>query len=322
MLVPSIVNLELTNQCNLECVFCDHASLRKTMHLGQMDDKVLDLLLQSIKDYNVYELGLVGLGEPLLDCILEKHLETISKYKSIFTRISLNSNATLMDDNKAKLILNSPINLVTFSLNATNRDSYQSLMGQDIFNKTVTNIKQFIKQRKSHNREDLNVSIQFMSSELNEEREMQNLFKEYIDEKVIVYNRYVYYKTAVEDRGKGKVNVNHADFGNRHPCWSMYSRVYVDIEGNVYPCTIGNDSYRVAYQLCIGNIKHQSLISIFNNERMQKARLDAESGRLPFPECNVCTLWELFPNNFEFISGKWIYKEREAMRRKELNRND
>jgi len=260
MRIPQIVNLELTNRCNLECVFCDHSRLRHEMRLGQMEIGLLENILSSLQGQDIYELGLVGLGEPLLNTDLSDHLACIRAYEKNFERISLNSNATLLNPEKAELIADSVITMVTFSLNATNPESYLELMRRDLFQSAVQNIKTFIDTCRNRGREDMRISIQFMSSDLNHEREMEALFSGYAGGRVIVYNRYVFDKPAMDTDGQGKVNVNSADFSDRHPCWSMYSRVYIDIDGNVYPCTIGNDCYRTESELCVGNVKDANLI--------------------------------------------------------------
>lgn len=322
MLMPSVINLELTNRCNLRCVFCDHSSLEGKMRPGEMKTSLLVKLLNEVSGLNIYELGVVGLGEPLLDTNLGQHLDEISKFKNKFVRISLNSNGTLMDANKAGLIIGSAVNLVTFSINATSKAVYKKLMGKDLFLKVIDNIKFFIEERHRHNRMDMKISIQCISSSLNNESDLRRLFSDYLDDSVIIYNRRVFNKPAVEKGGKDLVIVYKPDFSTRHPCWSLYDRVYIDINGNVYPCTIGNDCYRESSALCIGNANNDELAGIFNNDHMCMARSRVESGSLAFPECEKCTSWDIFPNNFELTGGKWVLSNNAEVRRGELDRND
>lgn len=321
MIVPGIINLELTNRCNLECVFCDHPILKRTMRKGEMSAELLRSLFDGLGGQPVYELGLVGLGEPTLDKDFGKHLEIIGEYKHLFTRISLNSNAVILGDKRIDEILASPINLVTFSLNATDKNGYIELMKFDKFDAAVANIRNFMQKRLDAGREDLKVSVQFMSSKLNAMEKMEALFAEFLTDDVIVYNRYVFHKPALDDAAEDVVNINNADFANRPPCWSMYSRVYVDIDGNVYPCTIGNDSYRESSALNLGNLGDSTVLEIFNNERIRVGREAAEKGEVPFPECEKCTLWALFPNNFHRDDDQWVLNsEMVGIRRPELDR--
>ena len=133
-----IINLELTNACNLECVFCDHVILKKEMSIKSMDNKLLTKILsgvkEEVKDGKIYELGLVGLGEPTLDKHLMKHLDIINEYTFLFERISINSNLVSMKQKLTEVLLNSQINTYTFSVNASNRESYRKMMGMDRFN--------------------------------------------------------------------------------------------------------------------------------------------------------------------------------------------
>ena len=323
MLIPEIVNLELTSRCNLNCVFCDHARLRKTMRLGDMDTALLVSILESLEGRRIYELGTVGLGEPALDGLLAEHLAAIAEHAERFIRISMNSNGTVMGEEAARIILASPVNLLTFSLNATNARSYAKLMGKDLFDQAIANIKRFMELRRKLGRDDLNVSVQFMLSDLNLEDEMHALFEGYTDEKVKVYNRFVFNKPALENQRDGElVKVNAADFCRRHPCWSMYSRVYIDIEGNVYACTIGNDSHRGDTGLKMGNVAEASLLELFNSPCMEAARQKAEANQVPFPECADCTLWELFPCNFDCHDGRWLPNKQHPVRRPNLDRKD
>ena len=287
-----------------------------------MSEELLFSILESLRGTHIYELGIVGLGEPLANNSLEKHISIISQYCDGFRRISLNSNAVLMDEEKARLILESPVTLVTFSLNATNRNSYRQLMGRDTFNLAIKNIKKFISLMRRHLRDNLKVSIQYLSSELNSDQEAKLLFDELESADIKIYKRYVFNKPSLERAEKKIVNVNQINTTQRYPCWSMYSRVYVDIEGNCYPCTIGNDSYRKCSALAIENVKNLPLIQIFNGEILNKARKTAEDNDVPFSECINCTLWALFPNNFIFQDGRWIFNEREKIRLKALNRED
>lgn len=320
--VPAVLNLELTNRCNLECGFCDHPVLKRRMALGEMPVPLLERLLDGLGDTAVYELGLVGLGEPLLDRLLAEHLAAVDRRRHLFTRISMNSNAVALTAAKARTLLESPVNLVTFSLNATSREAYRRMMLADKFEAAVANIRRFMALRLEAGRRDLKLSVQFMTSRLNEEAEMRRLFAEYLDDDVIVYNRYVFHKPVLDGDTEHLVEVNQADFANRHPCWSMYSRLYVDIDGNVYPCTIGNDSYRGGSGLVIGNLAEAGILDIFAGAPIAAARQRAEDNRLPFAECRSCTLWQLFPNHFRFEAGRWVHTGVQDTRRPELDRND
>ena len=47
--IPWIINLELTNLCQLECVFCDHPIFKKQMRLGYMQESLLQKIMLDIE---------------------------------------------------------------------------------------------------------------------------------------------------------------------------------------------------------------------------------------------------------------------------------
>lgn len=318
---PWIVNLELTNACNLACVFCDHSAfMAKGMACRDMDSTILksalrgfgdetfhDSTLQDLGNATLHELGLVGLGEPTLDRHLAEHLEIIGRFSSCFGRVSINSNLVSLTEPVAKLLLGSCINVYTFSLNASNREAYHKMMGRDCFESALSNLRGFLSLRRADKR-PLDVSIQLFDSPENSEDELVQRLPEL--ENTRIFTRAIYSKPIIPG-DTPLLKVRRPESPRRYPCWDIYSRIYVDVEGNVYPCTIGNDCYRGGSALCLGNLQQHSLLGLFNCDRVQRARCHAESGRLAFPECESCNVWALTPNNFHWdtAANRWTTKE-------------
>ena len=310
--IPWIINLELTNLCQLECVFCDHPVFKKKMRLGCMEDSLVRKILSDIDrdwgDEKIHELGLVGLGEPTLDKRWSQHLGIISEYAHRFDRISLNSNLVSLNAKKSKEVLDSAVNAFTFSINASNRDHYLDMMGTDQFDRVVENFTHFLKALQEA-KKDVSIDVQVFDSEKSSVEELIQFFPSARDQEVNFFPRKVYSKPVIKE-GSEVVNLHVPDRDQRYPCWDIYTRIYIDIEGFLYPCTIGNDSYRQKSELCLGNVQQSSVYNIFNSERNQKARELFENGKLGYPECKDCNIWSLTPNNFDWSDedGKWLRK--------------
>lgn len=304
--VPWIINIELTNACNLECVFCDHPLLKKDMKLGEMDDELLIKILEDVKGHEIYELGIVGLGEPTLDKSLGRHLEIIGDYAAGFKRISFNSNMVYLREEQIEVLLNSAINVYTFSVNATDREGYLKMTRKDKFDAVIENLKNFLSAMKENNRGQ-RVDIQVFDSEFNDIEVLKALLPEASDLNVNFFVRKVYSKPVLQGVS-APVNV-HVPKLERYPCWDIYTRVYIDLSGAMYPCTIGNDSYRAKSALCVGNVYEKTVMNIFNGKELEKARRTSESGKIPFPECEKCNIWELTPNNFKWDEETQRWKE-------------
>jgi radical SAM protein with 4Fe4S-binding SPASM domain len=286
------------------------------MSIKSMDNKLLTKILsgvkEEVKDGKIYELGLVGLGEPTLDKHLMKHLDIINEYTFLFERISINSNLVSMKQKLTEVLLNSQINTYTFSVNASNRESYRKMMGMDRFNQVVDNLKYFLSQRK---KKDIKarVGIQIFESDKNNLEELRAIFPPRLLAGVNLFSRKVYSKPVIQQSTE-LLHLHTPNGSRRYPCWDIYTRVYVDVEGNLYPCTIGNDSYRKASNLFLGNINDAALFALFNVKRNQEARERSELGKLPYPECEMCNIWSLTPNNFEWHvqKQKWVKKDKQV----------
>jgi len=305
---PWIVNLELTNACNLACVFCDHPAFTAAgMKFREMPYEIIEAALESYRGHTLHELGLVGLGEPTLAKRLPGYLARIDAHADGFERISINSNLVSLTEAVAAVLLASSVNVYTFSLNASNRETYRRMMGRDRFAQAVTHLNAFLALRKLSGR-DITVSVQLFDSPGNDADELRPLVPLWAD--VHCFTRGVYSKPAVRE-DTPLLKLHRPTAPKRYPCWDIYTRLYVDVDGNVYPCTIGNDCHRTDSPLRLGNLRHESLSRIFQGQKLRTARRAAERGGLSFPECKDCNVWSLTPNNFRWdaAAGQWVRQE-------------
>ena len=309
--IPWIINLELTNACNLACVFCDHKILKKKMLLEEMDEWLLKKILTDIRtgqavNGRVYELGLVGLGEPTLDRNLRKHLVIVNEYADLFERISLNSNLVSLTPKIAERLLDSEINVYTFSVNASNRKVYRKMMSRDKFTQVIKNLRDFLTLY-TERRSAAIVEVQVLDSPENDLAELKSEVPESADVQVIFFTRKVYSKPILQ-KGQKLLRIHDPGLPERYPCWDIYTRAYIDVQGNFYPCTIGNDCYRETSKLCLGSVHDNTVLALFNNMTIRRSRQRSERGDLPFPECEICNVWSLTPNNFWWDSESRTWK--------------
>lgn len=78
--------ISINNRCNLNCAYCHFHTTEKAEYLTEAEMNVYDILdniKQHIDKYDteVFKLGFVGNGEPLLDYLsLKGYIEYISDY--------------------------------------------------------------------------------------------------------------------------------------------------------------------------------------------------------------------------------------------------
>ncbi len=313
--LPRVVNLELTNRCDMGCVFCDHAAMRGTMRMGDMPperlDAIVDQLLDALAGRRLPEIGMVGLGEPMLNSHLETHLASLARIAPHCDRVTFNSNLVHLDDAKARLMLGSVATACTFSVNAPDREHYLRIMGRDLFERVLANLTGFLEVRRRL-RPDFPVGVQIMEQQGGEVQKLTARIPAALCNGVSFCVRRLYSKPALVDHVAHSETPDVRPFDvteARYPCYELYSKVYIDIDGNLYPCTIGNDCHRAGSGLHIGNVDETPVGALFNGAALAAARARAEADALPFPECAACNIWALTPNNFERTpEGRWTLR--------------
>lgn len=157
---PAYVDVDLTDRCNLHCLGCPfHSPHLKTGKAPKpaKSDFSLNLfkdLCRDLKAVNTHQLVLQGSGEPLLHPDVFEFIKTA---KSNGFYVTLLTNGTLIDQNTAKLLVKSRVDIVKVSLWATSPTQYElnypgSPSGN--FEKVIEGLK-YLREFKSR----LNVSI-------------------------------------------------------------------------------------------------------------------------------------------------------------------
>ncbi|MDP2926387.1 MAG: radical SAM protein, partial [Nanoarchaeota archaeon] len=141
---PNFVQIDLTNNCNNNCVgcWCHSFLLGDLMLKGEEKKKFIpfDLIKKTIDNLaslGTYEVLLAGSGEPFMHPDIMKILEYIKK-KNI--KINLITNFSLLDKKKVKKIVKLGIDFITISLWAGTLETYLKTHPNST-RKTFENIK-------------------------------------------------------------------------------------------------------------------------------------------------------------------------------------
>lgn len=134
--IPNNIYIEPTNACNLRCIMCARAKMhRKTGYMNLSDFKII---IDKLVHHNWHaSITLTGQGEPLLNKDLFSMIE-YAKEKGF--NISLISNSTLLDEQKAKLLLESGLDRFQAMFDSIDKDSFESLRVGADYEKTKANI--------------------------------------------------------------------------------------------------------------------------------------------------------------------------------------
>lgn len=137
--LPTKLQLETTNRCNLGCIECYRTNLDFKAKLGDLS---LENFRHIIGQFPYLRgVSLFGLGEPLLNRELGEMLACLRRERPE-VRPYITTNATLLDETRVNFLVKHHVDL-TVSLNAATPDSYRQVTGSKRFglSEIIGNIK-------------------------------------------------------------------------------------------------------------------------------------------------------------------------------------
>ena len=139
--LPLTAQLEITDFCNHRCVHCYNLdSAVENRPSRKVSDETVLACAQKLVDNNVFSVIVTG-GEPLIKKELTKKVIRLLKENN--TRVSLNSNLTLVDDDFIGFLKEQNVGVLT-SCPSGIASSFSRLVGIDNYGIFETNIKKLV----------------------------------------------------------------------------------------------------------------------------------------------------------------------------------
>jgi len=165
--LPKIIQIEVTTACQLRCVFCPHTFMAREWMQTHMSWQVFASLLPSVRRGRLVHLQ--GWGEPLLHPRLWDMAMAIRERRG---RVSVTTNALLLDKSAAKEACRIGLDLVAISVAGARKETNDSLRIGSDFEKICANIAYLCGQRP---RPQVHLVMQMMKPNMEELPELINL---------------------------------------------------------------------------------------------------------------------------------------------------
>lgn len=254
---PPSVQIEITSICNFRCVFCYQTD--KIFHKksnGFMGHMNLDLFKKIIDEIEgkVHFLTLASRGEPLICKDFNKMIEYT---KDKFLGIKINTNASMLTEDKCKAILENNISTLVISADAADEKNYSKLRVNGDLNKIVENLKMFnIIKKKSYPNSKLITRVSGVKfDEKQSYDQMKKFWGTMVDQ--VAFVNYLPWENAYEQQ-PNKINT---------PCSDLWRRMFIWWDGSVNPCDVDYKS-----SLKISNVNVNTIKEIWNSENYQNLR--------------------------------------------------
>ena len=269
---PIEITLESTAKCNLYCPMCPR-------HIYTFDNESMDLelykkVIQDCKDY-VEFIWPYGIGEPMIHPNI---FEMIRITRDAGIRTGMSTNATLMDDKRADMLLDSGLDYVILAFDGATKETYEKYRIGATFEKTRANILSFL-EKKLARKANMYVVLQMVmlkenSHEVDAYRKLWNIPG--VDEIRFKRDEVRIEGSRIEDAGFKKVR--------RNPCHLLWrGPLYIRYDGLAYPCCYMYDEPPV------GDLKKQTVMEVWNSKEMVQLREAHLQGDVSeYPVCVTC----------------------------------
>lgn len=283
---PIEIEVGITNACNHRCIFCavDYTGY----NAKYIDDKNLLKNLKEISKKGLKSVIYAGEGEPLLH---KNAPNIINETKSFGLDVAMSTNGALLKPEISKEILKS-MTWIRFSVASLENNSYNKIhrCKDGDLDRVLYNIQEAVKVKKDKNlKTTLGVQALLMEDNKNEILNMAKILKEigvdyftikpfskhpqsdnilevnyedllYLDDELQKFkteNFNIYFRANAMKKLKIKRNYN--------TCYGLPFMVYLDVNGDLYPCIAFMGKKEYSY----GNINENSFIDIWESKLRQ-----------------------------------------------------
>jgi radical SAM protein with 4Fe4S-binding SPASM domain len=264
-----------------------------TRPVGEIDLDLFDKLAEEISRHEPAEVRLHKDGEPLM---APKIFELIDHMKNIApsTLLNMDTNALLLDEEKANKILDSKLDVLLFSVNAATADTYKKVRGSTKYDQVITNIERFLEMRGERGYVWPKVKVQLIV--MAETKNEIGLFKEQwgpheVDVLLI---------PAINWGGlKPDVKSLMALPKKRYPCTFLWNSFSVNWDGKVSFCNVDFNHLGI-----IGDLHEQTIEEVWKSPEFESYRSRHKAGRWgEIDLCRDCNYWA-YTRNVWYPTGK------------------
>lgn len=272
---PFLVEFFVKYSCNFKCVYCIH-SIDKDKR-GYISNKVtmsLETYKKCIDDISKFPdklkvIRFAGMGEPLL----HKDIVEMVRYandKQVTDKIEILTNASLLSHKMSDGLIKAGLGRLYISLQGMSSQRYSEVCGYKLdFNKLVENIKYYYEHKGN-----LKVHIKIMDYALQSENDKElfySTFGNICDSIGIEYASpiypYVDYDKILDDKSD-TVTQFGLKVDDIKVCPQPFFRLHIITDSACVAC------YGMKYPEIVGDVNKESIIDIWNGDKLKKFRND------------------------------------------------
>ena len=300
---PNRITVELTNNCNVLCTFCNRNKI--CMDIGYMDEALFKKIIDEASDHLPIKLVPFFRGEPLMHPQIADFIK-YAKGKGIGP-IQLATNALLLDDEMSDKLIDSGLDYISFSLDTTDAELYKESRLNGVLNVSRENVVNFCKKCKKIAQKGefvprTQVSTINIEEYMSTQEEFIDFWKKHVDV-VRVYEQHDEKGRLVDENLQKKLDIFHT----RKPCRKVFTDMIIYWDGSLALCNYDWDEKRD-----LGNINKMSISEAWNSENYELIRRKHNSGSFEDEICNDCHHWKIDYMDNGYLGKSFVNDEIEV----------
>lgn len=275
---PKCVNIEISDICNYDCLFC--ASSKFFKEKGLIKDELAIRLINEAYENGAREICFHINGEPLTNPNFERYVK-LAKEKG-YTYIFMTTNGLLADIDRMRRIVEAGIDSVRFSINS-GREKYKIIHGAGDYDIVTRNLKNLIDYRKENNKK-FTVGISMVETKYTEKDclKVKAELKDIVDDITIL--------KVNDDAGQCQLNkqlMNEKSDGlssvKSIPCPIPFNSCYITRNGYLTICCGDKRNF-----MAVADLNKVKLNEAWNNELAINFREKMINGTIEGTICYNC----------------------------------
>lgn len=260
--LPIRLWIEPTNFCNLKCIMCLNKDV-PAEEKGHMDFGLFKRIIDEAKDF-IYDIYLHHRGESFLHPEL---VEMIKYAKKAGLNVKIHTNGTLINREISERILDSGLDLVSFSFDGFTQQTYEKIRVNADYHKTVDNIKGFLRFKKEKGRNKPYTVIEEIEFGQYQELYDKEARAEFSGEFRSLGLDEIIFKKLYNWAGDLEVPQPELSQRSYTMCTFLWYSMVVLWDGTVTPCP--QDYWA---KLKLGNVQDKSIAEIWNDRPYTELR--------------------------------------------------
>lgn len=243
--LPSVVAIELTNNCNLRCTKCP--LVKTTRARGFIDDALFDKILKDIESAGApTEIALSGSGEPTLHPRLVDYVKAARGIPNIGV-VGFATNGVALTRDLSEKLLDAGLTRLKASLDTDDPDAYRRLNGKESYKQVVGNFLHFCDiNRNTGNRCRVTLKATLYNNDFLLARRLKEKWGTHVAEVRV---------TPVHNWGGAKAEAMALTPVKYKPCSLLWQQVQVLWSGQITLCCM--DSMEGHFNM--GNVRHKNI---------------------------------------------------------------